>query len=279
MSSRRLPTNEGGQSTPAVEAPVVPAVEAVAEAAPPPPAQEIVEVQVAEPVVAGISASAAAGFEVAPTPVPPTPETALPGAASVSKAKPLSAQPLDLATAEVLLKVYNKMRVDGQLSFYKSRIREYDANAGFMLGMSAVIMGFSSIISAYGALANNPGFALITTLLPAFAALLASFRQLYQWEKQSVLYRDAMLGLEEARLVMPDDDMFDPRTSAVLLPKLVNVTEEVFVAEMNQWGQIAMGSKDEDEDNDDLNKLLRSLRQQDEEAGVDPTTSTTYGAG
>jgi len=286
MSSRRTRTDEGS-STPAAEMPVeVPVVEAVAEA----PveaieevaAETIVEVTIQEPVVAGVSASAAAGYEMPPagTVAPPTSgEVVQPSAAAagISLRKGLSSQPLDLATAEILLKIYNQKRIDGQISFYKSRVREFEANAGFMLGMSALIMGVSSFVSAVGAFANNPGLALITTLLPAFAALMASFRQLYQWEKQSVLYRDAMLGLEEAKLVMPDDDLFDPRTSGILLPRVVNVTEEVFVAEMNQWGQIALGSKDSKDDDDELNHLLRNLHAQDEENAS--TDSTSVGAG
>lgn len=196
-----------------------------------------------------------------------------------SAAKPLSAQGLDNKTSEVLLRLYLLKRLQGQLDFYRARVREFDANSGFMVGVGAFIMALSSLIATIGAVEGDAkvaaAMALITALLPAFAALVASFRQLYQWDKQSGLYRDAVLGLEEAKLVMPDDDIFDPRIANAVLNKVVAATEDVFIAEINQWGQIALGKEEED---DDFNKLLRGLddedREKEEKQGKKPSSDT-----
>ncbi len=164
----------------------------------------------------------------------------------------------DLDAAAVLLKVYEAKRINGQLKFYHSRIREFDANANLMVLIGAVMMAISSIISTYGAATNSAELALVTALLPALAALVASFRSLYQWEKQSSLYRDAGLGLRESMLVKPDTDIFDPRTAKMTLVELVDATETVFKAEINQWGQIAMGLEREKKV-DRLNETLIDL--------------------
>ncbi|MFP4321606.1 MAG: SLATT domain-containing protein, partial [Anaerolineales bacterium] len=168
----------------------------------------------------------------------------------------------DLAAAEVLLRVYEQRRIAGQLAFYKSRIREFDANANLMVILGAVIMAVSSVISTYGAAANSAEIALVTALLPAIAALVASFRSLYQWEKQASLYRDASLGLREALLILPDDDLFKKNEAKTTLIELVDATETVFEAEINQWGQIAMGLE-RDKKHDTTNEKLLDLSEND----------------
>lgn len=167
-------------------------------------------------------------------------------------------RPHNSDSAAKLLDVYLEKRIAGQRQFYKARIREFDGNSGLMITVGAAIMAISAVLSAAGATVQSPEIAFVTAILPAFAALVASFRSLYQWERQSALYRDAMLGLEEAQLLMPDRDIYDAKQAAAILPTLVRTTEQVFEAEINQWGQIAM-QKDSDQQQDDLNRALQDL--------------------
>ena len=173
-------------------------------------------------------------------------------------------------TQEVLLRLYLAKRIDGQLKFYESRVTEFDANIGFMVSLGAGIMAISAIISAIGTTANSAELALITALLPALAAFAASLRQLYQWEKQSSLYRDASLGLQETRLLVPDWDQFDMRTAPAIVPSLVRATEEVFMAEINQWGQIALGLDKQEQDK--LDQALVDLAATDASIQIPPGT-------
>lgn len=175
---------------------------------------------------------------------------------------PLTKRPHDLPTSEYMVQLYLKQRLDNQINYYNSRRKEFDANVGFMVSMGAGIMAVSSLISAIGATSNSAALALITALLPAFASLVASFRQLYQWEKQSSLYGDAALGLQEAKLVKPDDDEFELKSAGLVLPGLVQAAESVFIAEINQWGQITLGI-DPTAEQDKLNKRLLALDRQD----------------
>jgi hypothetical protein len=147
----------------------------------------------------------------------------------------------DIDASDVLLKLYIRKRIEGQLNFYEKRIKEFETNSGFMVGVGAFIMAISTVVSAVGATQNSAELALITALLPALAALGASLRQLYQWDKQASLYRDAALGLQEARLLVPDMELYERADSPVILPKMIAAAEDVFTAEINQWGQIALG--------------------------------------
>jgi|GEM_PF-4373196 len=164
----------------------------------------------------------------------------------------------DGAASDALLRIYIAKRIDGQRAYYQERIKEFEANAGLMTTIGALIMAFSAALSAAGAGFQSAEIALATAILPALATLVASFRSLYQWERQAGLYRDATLGLDEAKLQMPDSDVYNPRSASVLLPLIVRTTEEVFEAEINQWGQIAM-QKDSEEQQDEFNQALLSL--------------------
>jgi hypothetical protein len=103
-------------------------------------------------------------------------------------------------------------------------------------------MGFSTILSSYSVLSNKPSYALITALLPAFAAAVAAFRSLYQWQRQAAVYEDSWLALQQARLAMPDEDFLNPGDYARYFPHLVQRTEDVLRAEASQWGQVEQGT-------------------------------------
>lgn len=179
---------------------------------------------------------------------------------------PPAKRPHDLDASDALLRLYVQKRIQGQLDFYRRRVQEFDANTGFMVSIGAAIMAISAFVSAVGTTLQSPVLALITAILPAVAALVAGFRQLYQWEKQSALYRDASLGLQEALLIMPDEDVYDKRSAKVVYETLVRSAEDVFMAEINQWGQIALGLTSR-EDQDRLNQALRDIESQAQAAG------------
>lgn len=164
------------------------------------------------------------------------------------------APPLDPNTSDLLRRIYNDKRINRQIEYYRNRVREFDANTGFMVSVGALIMAISTVVSAIGATSNSPALALVTAILPAIAALAASFRQLYQWEKQSTLYRDAVLGMEEVRLLEPDDDEFHVEMAPEVIRRMVVQAEKVFINEVSQWGQIALS-----QDTDGLTNVLVNL--------------------
>lgn len=165
---------------------------------------------------------------------------------------------------DLLLKIYSDKRVQSQINFYQSRIRENQRNSDFTFNLATAIMTLSSLMATISATVTASEssfvnvFPIFSAVLPALAALLAAFRQLYGWERQILIYRDSLLGLERARLLMPDDDRVSRVDLMAIFPKLVASAETVFTSEASQWGQFVLRKPDEDEQKsfeDALSKL------------------------
>jgi hypothetical protein len=144
--------------------------------------------------------------------------------------------------ARLRAELYLQQRIDYQDSYYQRRIAEFSFNADKMLWVSAALMGFSTILSSYSVLSDKAIYALVTALLPAFAAAVSAFRSLYQWQRQAAVYEDSWLALQQARLALPDENFLQPGDYARHFPHLVQRTEDVLRAEASQWGQVERGT-------------------------------------
>lgn len=196
-------------------------------------------------------------------------ETIAAQAQTANNAVNLDQQVHDRRDIEVLYKIYKERRIESQASFYESRVRENQLNADFTFTVGAAVMTISSLIATISAAGNSPVLSLLSAILPAFAALLASFRQLYGWERQISIYRDALLGLERVKLMTPDKDRMPLVDLQAIYPKLVNSGESVFTGEVNQWGQFVQRSDKADEaestDTRSTNALMGQLQLSDEQ--------------
>jgi len=183
--------------------------------------------------------------------------------------------PLDDGTSEVLTRVYVARRLNYQLEYYQSKMAQYQNHEDNAFRLNAIIMTLTSLFAALGTQPTSPQvLRLLTAVLPAFAALVAGFRQLYQWDRQSQLFKDSVLGLQRASLVLPDPDQVDKQTAARVYPTLVETTEKVFEDEVSQWGQIALGDqKKESEQADILAKFAEELGIDiyDAQGNIDPS--------
>lgn len=174
--------------------------------------------------------------------------------------------PLDI---DVLYKIYMEKRLEAQAGFYESRVRENELNANFTFTLGAAVMTLASLVATISATGNRPELSLLAAILPAFAALLASFRQLYGWERQTSIYRDALMGLERIKLMAPDKDRIHTADLTEVYPKLVSSGETIFTGEVNQWGQFvqstARGEAEETPDTRTTNMLMSDLQLSDEQ--------------
>lgn len=171
--------------------------------------------------------------------------------AAAREAVNLDQQPHSPEDVELLYRIYLEKRIESQIDFYQSRVRENQINADFTFTLGAVVMGLSSLVATISAAGQYPTLSLLSAILPAFAALLASFRQLYGWERQTSIYRDALLGLERVKLMTPDEARRALVDIGEVYPRLVNSSETVFTAEVNQWGQyVQTGQKPDEESHD-----------------------------
>lgn len=153
---------------------------------------------------------------------------------------------LDAETADVLTHLYLQRRIRYQASYYEQRAIEYESNADLAFRAGAILMTLSSLLASIGVVSTLPIYALLTALIPAMASFIATFRQLYQWDRQMALYRDTLLGLEQARIILPDLDLLTAEEARDILPGLIKKTESVLEKEAAQWGQMALGEGDED---------------------------------
>jgi hypothetical protein len=163
--------------------------------------------------------------------------------------------PHDQQDVDMLYRIYAEKRIESQKNFYKSRIKENNKNADFTFSTGAFVMTVSSLVATVSASIQDPfwtpALTVLSAMLPAFAALLASFRQLYGWERQASIYRDALLGLERVNLLAPDNDRISAADLRQIYPKLVTESETVFTGEVSQWGQFVV-SADQKIDKGDL---------------------------
>ena len=134
--------------------------------------------------------------------------------------------------------IYLDQRLDNQVRFYLRRIAEFQYNSNVILSFSALIMGVSTAMSIYALSATEPLAMFITAILPALATALASFRAVYQWERQRSLYEDTIIELRRARLALPDTDHIQLADYADAFPLLLRQAEDVLRGEASQWGQL-----------------------------------------
>ena len=149
--------------------------------------------------------------------------------------------------ARLRTELYRQQRLEFQDRFYRSRIREFSQNSNLMLVFSAVLMFIAGITSAWSAVSHSATLAFITALLPASAAAVATFRTLYQWERQAALYSDTRVALREAKLELDDPEHLEPEDYLESFPNLVQKSEIAFQKEASQWGQILISSQEEDD--------------------------------
>jgi hypothetical protein len=153
---------------------------------------------------------------------------------------------MDNDTATFLLNLYTKKRLDYQYDYYHKRYLQFDKNSDLLFRANALLIAITTLLAALGTNVNSIGgeVRLLTALLPAFAGLLTSIAQLYKWDEQSRIYRDAVLGLEKTRLILPATDTIEAAKAPTLFRDLVKSAEQVFLDDVNQWGQVST-AKDE----------------------------------
>ncbi|NWF69448.1 MAG: SLATT domain-containing protein [Chloroflexi bacterium] len=151
---------------------------------------------------------------------------------------------------EFLFKLYLNKRVESQMNFYTTRIRENELNSDFTFTASTFVMTLSSLlatISASDPAGSLRALVIWSAILSALAAMLEGFRQLYNWDRQLAIYRDAKLGLERAALIIPDNDLLDQSDIGAVYPRMIASTELVLTNEVNQWGQFLLDKEKQNE--------------------------------
>lgn len=184
----------------------------------------------------------------------------------------LDEAPHEQGDVDLLLRLYIEKRLKSQADFYESRIRENQKNSDFTFNVATLIMTVSSLCATISASIDNDNglvnlLTVASAVLPAFAALLAAFRQLYGWDRQVLIYRDTLLGLERSNLLVPDDDRLSRADIMDIFPKLVMASEDVFAGEAAQWGQFVLAKPEEEirKDNLGFDQMLADINLTEEQ--------------
>ncbi len=146
------------------------------------------------------------------------------------------------ADIQGLMAAYIEKRLDAQTKFYQDRIHENQVNSDFTFKWGTGLMLLASFLATFSALAGIPVLAIVTALLPVFAATLVSFQQLYGWDRQIPLYRDALDGIDNAKLMVPPQSRWIRLDLTTPYANLVEAGEKVLNGEVNQWGQAIVES-------------------------------------
>ena len=140
------------------------------------------------------------------------------------------------ARDDQLAEFYRTYRIDDQLEFYARRGNLFDRAAGQALVLSAILLGFTSAVSALaGAHVAPLGlWGILATSLPAVSTALAAYSTLYAFDQQSKIYADASRALRATTRPAPV-----PAGSTPLGPAdVVQRVEAVLRQEQAQWGQL-----------------------------------------
>jgi hypothetical protein len=168
---------------------------------------------------------------------------------------------------EFLFKLYMQKRVDSQSKFYENRVRENEFNSDATFTAATFVMTLSSLFATIGAsdsTGSSRWLIVLSAILPAFAALLSGFRQLYGWDRQVSIYRSAKLGLDRASLIVPDNDMVVDTDLSEVYPRLIASTELVLTNEVNQWGQFLLDKEKQNEQQVERIEVIDATTQQEQ---------------
>ena len=135
------------------------------------------------------------------------------------------------------LRFYQEHRVDDQLRFYLARRKLFDAAAGQLTALSAVLLALATAVGALGGTAVGPTelWSVLATVLPAASTALSAYGTLYAFEQQSKIYGDAVRAALAARQHAGGDQA---QVSATALADMVRCVEGVFEQEQARWGQL-----------------------------------------
>lgn len=139
------------------------------------------------------------------------------------------------AELEFLTYLYRERRLQAQTTWYRNRKQEFEYNSNFTLLVSAVFVSAVGMVGALSAqMTDNFLVQLLPTALPALAAALAAFNQVYGWDRQRRMYDDTVAQLRAAssRLARGEGD-----ERKINFLETVQACEGVFGSESDQWGQ------------------------------------------
>ncbi len=141
------------------------------------------------------------------------------------------------------LDLYMKYRLQDQRQYYENREKEFRAANEQAITWKAILIGLTSLVSFLTTLTMGEGvqksLSVLAVVLPALVTALAAYDGLYGFDRQSKIYRDAAVKLQQMRGKAPAIRPETPEDCTQALNDFVNSTEGILQAEQGQWGQLS----------------------------------------
>jgi hypothetical protein len=157
-----------------------------------------------------------------------------------SQAESSSLSPVEV---EFLRWVYTQKRYQQQMVWYENRREEFEQNVGFTGLAAIVILAFASFIPLLTVISTSDNLGrslsvlgqILAAILPSIAAAMIAFQQIYNWERQNVLYEETLANLRDLRgKILLDNPTIENERE---LADTIAAVEMVFARESDQWGQ------------------------------------------
>ncbi len=139
-----------------------------------------------------------------------------------------------------LLAFYRRERVEDQVGFYRRRREAFDRAVGQAAGISAILLGFATAVSALAGtdLGSTALWAALATVLPAAATALTAYTSVYAFEQQGKIYGDAVQAVRAAARLPGGAGSAVPGDADTAAAELVRRVEAALRQEQAQWGQL-----------------------------------------
>jgi ABC-type transport system involved in cytochrome bd biosynthesis fused ATPase/permease subunit len=139
---------------------------------------------------------------------------------------------------EQFLNLYQHARLRDQLKFYDSRRKEFQHARAQLLNIGtalAILAGIAGLLAAFDD-RRRPVWATLAVIFPVLATAVTAYSNLYAFDQQARLYRDAASRVDEALATAPDPS--DLASGETVIPTFVDTVESIFMAEQGQWKQL-----------------------------------------
>ncbi len=166
--------------------------------------------------------------------------------------------PLSRQDLETRYEIFQKFALEDQRNYYKSTVRRYRNAAGqvnFIRALLALLTGVASALATYfisahptcaatdappecgGLITLTSTLAILSIILPALAALFGTLADLYQWDRLTKIYDEAVLNIELADAQSPEIEITNDIEYRAAYLAYTEGTLSVMHDESSQWGQ------------------------------------------
>lgn len=153
---------------------------------------------------------------------------------------------------EIISEIFDRFAVKDQQSYYLRTINKNRASGkqvNFARAFLAFLGGAASALVGTLASAGNDNsveigiLVLVAVIAPALGAAFASLLSLYQWERMTAVYEDALNNVYVADALSPVAELADDKEYYDSLMAFVDATLDIMREETSQFGNLLKSSE------------------------------------